>query len=134
MGACTKYVRIWSAIFTKPFKSIRICSVLCYEGGGGKSRKIAYVFFARFLRRVTAITLSMGTFLFLGGGLEFVTEPYTVKGICRVLRYERWEGVKNSQFLRYVIKERSLRNAYGPTKEKNLHMIFLIFCQNFTCS
>jgi hypothetical protein len=27
-----------------------------------------------------------------GGGLDFVTEVYTVKGICRVLRYERGGG------------------------------------------
>jgi hypothetical protein len=33
-----------------------------------------------------------------GGGLDFVTEPYTAKGICRVLRYEGGEGSKKTIF------------------------------------
>jgi hypothetical protein len=45
--------------------------------------------------------------ILIRGGLDFVTETFTVKGICKVLRYEG-KGGQKCQFLRYVIKERSL--------------------------
>jgi hypothetical protein len=47
------------------------------------------------------ITSFLGNVLILpnalrGGGLDYMIEPYTVNGICRVLRYEGGGGVKRT--------------------------------------
>ncbi len=76
------------------------------------------------------IEYDKGTFFLLrnsrgreGSGL--CDRTFTVKGICRVLRYERGEGDQKCQFSRYVTKERSLNSFFLQTREPKLTTVLL---------